>query len=88
MPTRNVRAALATVQAGNADAGIVYRTDVPSAPGVTVVFEVPVTEGPTIAYAAALTTRATHRAGAEGLLAYLQGSEARSVFEAAGFIVH
>jgi molybdate transport system substrate-binding protein len=87
VPTRNVRAALATVQAGNVDAGIVYRTDVPSAPGVTVVFEVPVAEGPAIAYPAALTTRATHTASAERLLAYLQGPEASGVFEAAGFII-
>ena len=54
---------------------------------VRVVFEVPVREGPKIAYSAALTTQATNPEAAERLLAYLEGTAARAVFEAAGFIV-
>ena len=87
VPTRSVRAVLTTVETGAADAGIVYRTDAMSSNRVEVVFEVPVREGPRIAYAAALTTQASNPEAAERLLAYLQGTAARAVFEAAGFIV-
>ncbi len=87
VPTRSVRAALATVETGTVDAGIVYRTDALSSSAIRVVFEVPVAEGPPIVYPAALTTLATNPEAAERLLAYLQGPEARVVFEQAGFIV-
>ena len=87
VPARSARAALATVETGAVDAGIVYRTDAMSSNDVRVVFEVPVAEGPAIAYPAALTTLATNPKAAERLLAYLQGPEARVVFEQAGFIV-
>ncbi len=87
VPTRSVRATLATVETGAVDAGIVYRTDALSSSGVRVVFEVPVAEGPAIVYPAALTTLATNPEAAERLLAYLQGPDARIVFEQAGFIV-
>ena len=87
VPTRSVRAVLSTVETGAVDAGIVYRTDAMSSNRVRVVFEVPVAEGPTIAYSAALTMLATNPEAAERLLAYLEGTAARAVFEAAGFIV-
>jgi molybdate transport system substrate-binding protein len=87
VPTRNTRAALATVESGTVDAGIVYRTDARSSSGVTVVFEVPVAEAPVIVYPAALTTHAANPEAAEHLLAYLQGQDARPAFERAGFIV-
>ena len=87
VPVRSTRAALATVETGAVDAGIVYRTDAVSSSGVRVVFEVAGAEGPVIAYPAALTTEATNPQAAEGLLAYLQGVDARAVFEAAGFLV-
>ena len=86
VPARSARAALATVETGAVDAGIVYRTDAMSSNGVSVVFEVPVAEGPAIVYPAALTTEARHPAAAERLLAYLQDPDARLVFEQAGFI--
>ena len=87
VPTRSVRATLATVEVGEVDAGIVYRSDAMTSSRVRVVFEVPVEEGPAVAYAAAVTTAATNPDPAERLLAYLQGPDARAVFEAAGFIV-
>ena len=87
VPTRSARAALATVETGTVDAGIVYHTDALSSSVIKVVFEVPVAEGPAIAYPAALTTQARNPEAAERLLAYLQGPEARVVFEQAGFIV-
>ncbi len=87
VPVRSARAALATVETGAVDAGIVYRTDAMASAGVRVVFEIPVSEGPAIAYPAALTTQARNPEAAERLLAYLQGPHARVVFEQAGFIV-
>ena len=87
VPVRSARAALATVETGAVDAGIVYHTDAMSSAGVRVVFEVPAAEGPAIAYPAAVTTQARNPEAAERLLAYLQSPAARIVFEQAGFIV-
>src|SRR5262245_53506408 len=52
--TENVRAALAAVEAGNADASIVYKTDAAISEKVKVAFEVPVEEGPRIRYPMAM----------------------------------
>ena len=87
VPTRSVRAALAVVVAGDADAGVVYRTDALSSDEVAVAFEVPEDEGPAIAYPAAILADAPNRAGAARFLAYLQGETARLAFRQAGFIV-
>jgi len=87
VPTRSVRAALAMVEVGAVDAGIIYRTDALSSSRVKQIFEVPVGEGPTIIYPAAVTTQATHPQAARRLLAFLQGPGARTIFESAGFIV-
>ncbi|HEY9037959.1 MAG TPA: molybdate ABC transporter substrate-binding protein [Roseovarius sp.] len=79
--TDNVRAALALVALGEAPLGVVYATDAAAEPGVRVVYHVP--EGmhdPIIYPAAALTD-----AGVP-FMAFLQGAEARSVFEAHGFV--
>ena len=87
VPARSARGVLATVETGAVDAGIVYRTDAKSSHGVRVVFEIPVAEGPPIAYPVALTAQATNLDAAKRLLAYLQGPDARAVFEQAGFTV-
>ncbi len=87
VPTRSVRAALAVVEAGDADAGIVYRTDALSSDEVAVAFEVAEDEGPAIAYPAAVLADAPNRAGAARFLVYLQGAAARGAFRQAGFIV-
>ena len=86
VPTRSVRAALAAVEAGNADVGFVYRTDVPLTDGVDVAFVVPIDLGPQIRYVAAVTTEALHEAAARQLLTFLSGASARRIFEDAGFI--
>ena len=75
------------VEAGDADAGIVYRTDALSSGDVAVAFEVPEDEGPAIAYPAAVLADAPNRAGAARLLAYLRSGTARDAFRQAGFVV-
>jgi molybdate transport system substrate-binding protein len=85
--TENVRAALAAVEAGNAEASIVYKTDAAVSRKVKVAFEVPVAEGPRISYPFAVVTASETRAAAEKFLAYLDSMEARTVFRKYGFIV-
>lgn len=48
IPTENVRAALAAVESGNVEAGIVYKTDALISRKVRVAWEVPRGEGPDI----------------------------------------
>src|SRR5436190_17912786 len=48
IPTENVRAALAAVEAGNVEAGIVYKTDAAISKKVTVAYEVPAKDNPPI----------------------------------------
>jgi len=85
LPTRDVRAALAVVAAGNAEVGIVYRTDVVRASGVSLAFEIPIDLGPQIRYPAAATVGAGESAATE-FLAFLTGDVSRAAFEDAGFI--
>ena len=50
VPTENVRAALAAVESGNVEVGIVYKTDSLISKKVKVAVEVPAAEGPKISY--------------------------------------
>jgi molybdate transport system substrate-binding protein len=86
VPTESVRAALSAVEAGNAQAGIVYRTDALVSRGVRVAFSVPPGEGPRITYPAALLRRSRHPEAARRLLGYLAGPEAAAVFAKYGFL--
>lgn len=81
IPTENVRAALAAVRAGNADAAIVYRTDV----GSGAFF--PIANGPAISYPAAVLKHAEQPSAARRFLAFLQSAEGRRVFRRRGFIL-
>ena len=86
VPTRNVRAVIAAVEAGNADVGFVYRTDLALAESLELAFAIPVDEGPQIRYVAAVAAAAPNESGARQLLAFLRGDIARRIFEDAGFI--
>lgn len=85
--TENVRAALGAVEAGDADASIVYKTDAMISKKVKVAFEVPAAEGPKIRYPMALLKESKEPAAAERFLAYLGSGEAGSVFEKHGFVL-
>jgi molybdate transport system substrate-binding protein len=85
IPTENVRAALAAVEAGNADAAIVYKTDVSKK--VRLAYEITEPEAPTISYAFAVTTEAQNPEAARRFLDYLASKSASDVFRRHGFIV-
>jgi molybdate transport system substrate-binding protein len=85
VPSVSVRAALAAVDEGHADAAVVYRTDVAAARRARLAFVVAPHDAPAIVYPAAVMTRAPHAAAARALLAWLQQPAARAVFERHGF---
>lgn len=87
VPTENVRAALAAVEAGNADAGIVYRTDAEISKKARVAYAVSEAEGPKIAYPFAALAGTRHPEEARRFLAYLSSRPALDVFRRYGFLV-
>ena len=86
VPLENVRAALAAVETGNADAGIVYKTDALHSHKVKIACEVPLNDGPSIVYPAALVKDSKHADAAKRFLAYLETPAAQKIFQKAGFI--
>lgn len=87
VPTDNVRAALAAVESGNIEAGIVFKTDAAISKKVKVAYEVPVKEGPKISYPMAVTTNSKSIESAKGFLDYLNSDDATKLFTNYGFIV-
>lgn len=88
VPTENVRAALAAVEAGNADAGIVYKTDAGISKQVKIAYEVPADKGPAISYPVAVVKSSRDSAAALAFLKYLQSEAAVTVFKKYGFGIH
>lgn len=87
VPTENVRAALAAVEAGNVDAAFVYKTDAGISKKVRVVYAVPEKAAPAIRYPTAILKGSKNRAAAEQFEHYLQSRPAAEVFERFGFVV-
>ena len=87
VPTENVRAAMATVEAGNADAAIVYKTDTAISSKVKVALEVAPADGPRISYPVAVLTHAPQLDAARRFVDYLTSAPALDVFRSHGFIV-
>lgn len=86
VPTLDVRAALAAVEGGSADAGVVYATDAAISKKVRVAVRVPREQGPPIVYTLAPLAHAKH-ADAKALVRFLASREAATVYERFGFIV-
>lgn len=86
LPGVDVRAALAAVESGGAQAGIVYRTDVARSTKARIVFAVPFERGPAISYPVAAIAGRAEEARARAFVAFLASSAALSVFEAHGFV--
>lgn len=87
VPTENVRGALAAVESGNVEAGMVYKTDASISKKVKVACEIPREQGPAISYPMAVVKESKHPAEAKSFLEYLDGREASLIFERYGFIV-
>lgn len=79
----DVRAVRGFVARGEAQLGVVYRSDATGFDEVKVVQEPPASEQPAIVYPAALTTGASD--GADAFLAFLRTPEAAAVFRRYGF---
>jgi len=87
VPTENVRAALAAVESGNVDAGIVYKTDARISRKVRVTCEVKPEEGPPISYPMAVVKESSRIEAGKRFVRHLDSGEAGRVFEKYGFIV-
>lgn len=82
----NVRATLAWVAGGEAEAAVVYATDAKVEPRARVAFTFPPGSHPAIVYPAAALKGSTHVEDAKRFLAFCQSAEAQAVFAAAGFL--
>jgi molybdate transport system substrate-binding protein len=82
---KDVRAVLTYVETGNADAGLVYQTDANTSTKVRVVAVAPADSHDPILYPAAVLRDAKDKAAARAFLEFLQGSDARAVFQKYGF---
>jgi molybdate transport system substrate-binding protein len=87
IPTENVRAALAAVESGNVDAGIVYKTDAAISKNVRVVYEVPVDEGPVISYPVAVLADSRQIESAKHFVTYLGSEASLVIFRNHGFLI-
>jgi molybdate transport system substrate-binding protein len=86
VPCESVRAALAAVETGNVDAGIVYNTDALHSKKVKIAFEVPTADAPAIQYPVALVKDSKHTAPAQKFLDYLATPDSLKIFAKYGFI--
>ena len=81
----NVRGALEWVALGEAEVGVVYRTDAAAEGRVRVAFVFPPESYPAVTYPAAVLEAAPNPGAALAFLEFCQSAEAREVFQSAGF---
>lgn len=81
----DARQVLAYVKTGNVDAGLVYRTDSMVTGDVVVIDEIPSSSHSPIIYPVGVVKKTDHPSEAEAFYRWLQGEEARSIFEKHGF---
>ena len=82
---KDVRAVLTYVETGNADAGMVYQTDANTSKKVRVIAIAPADSHDPILYPAAVLRDAKNSSAARAFLEFLQGADARAVFQKYGF---
>jgi molybdate transport system substrate-binding protein len=87
VPTENVRAALAAVETGNVEAGVVYATDAGISTMVRVAYQVPAGDAPSIQYPVAAIRQSTNTVALGNFLTYLHSPRATKVFKKYGFII-
>ncbi|MFJ2647505.1 molybdate ABC transporter substrate-binding protein [Streptomyces sp. NPDC087420] len=81
----NVRAVLSKVELGEADAGIVYKTDAETAPDKVDAIEIPDAQNAIAQYPAATLKTSKHAEAAAAFVAWLSGPEAQKILQDAGF---
>ena len=81
IPTENVRGALAAVEAGNADAAIVYKTDAAISKHVKVACMIPAKDGPEISYPMAVLRGTKQGEAARKFQQFLASEEAGKIFK-------
>ncbi|HET7626650.1 MAG TPA: molybdate ABC transporter substrate-binding protein [Verrucomicrobiae bacterium] len=86
VPTENVRGALAAVESGNADAGMVYKTDAAISKKARVAYEVSAGEAPEIRYPVAIVKDSKQIEAARKFLQYLESDDAGKIFKKFGFV--
>lgn len=87
VPTDNVRAALAAVESGDVEAGMVYKTDAAISKKVRIACEISRVNGPDISYPMAVVKESKQPEAAKKFLRYLDSENAAKIFEKFGFIV-
>lgn len=87
VPTESVRAALAAVESGNVEAGIVYQTDAAISPKVRIALRITGPDAPQITYPAALVQDARELEAGQRYLQFLDSKAAQEVFVQHGFVV-
>ncbi len=87
IPTENVRAALAAVESGNVEAGIVYQTDATTSKKVRIAYQIKVEDGPAISYPMALLKDAPQPEAAKRFLKHLESEDAARSFRKFGFLI-
>ncbi|MFH8881745.1 molybdate ABC transporter substrate-binding protein [Streptomyces californicus] len=81
----NVRAVLSKVSLGEADAGLVYRTDAATAPDKVDAVEIPDAENAVASYPAATLKTSRHGEAAAAFVAWLSTPAAQKILRGAGF---
>jgi molybdate transport system substrate-binding protein len=81
----DVKSALTPVELGEADAALVYRTDVKAAAGKVNAVEFPESAGAINVYPIVALKNAPNAAGAQAWVTYIRSPEAQAVLIAAGF---
>ncbi|WP_426735499.1 molybdate ABC transporter substrate-binding protein [Myxococcus faecalis] len=87
VPALDVRGALAAVEAGRVDAGVVYATDAAQSKKVRVAFEVPSSDAPRIVYPVAALVKGKAPEVGVAFVKFLQTEPARAAFQRHGFVV-
>jgi len=84
---KDVRAVLAYVETGNADAGLVFATDAASSSKVRVIATAPDATHDPIVYPAAAIAHGQNESAARIFVDYLSSDRAKAIFKKHGFIV-
>ncbi|MFI0790293.1 molybdate ABC transporter substrate-binding protein [Streptomyces lydicus] len=81
----NVRAVLSKVELGEADAGLVYRTDAATAPEKVDAVDIPDAQNAVASYPAATLKTSKNAAAAAAFVKWLSTPEAQKILQGAGF---